>query len=72
MMNVLSSSLKGLRDAIRSRELSAVKVTEAYLAQIEKHNPRLNAYVTMNERALERAADIDQRLARCGRPEPRQ
>ena len=63
-MNVLTSSLKTIRDAIKTRETSARDVTEAFLKQIAAHNPRLNAFVTMNERAVERASDIDQRLAK--------
>jgi len=46
---------------IRARELSAIEVMEAHLAQIERVNPKVNAIVTfLPEQALEqaRAADV--------------
>jgi len=51
--------------AIRSRALSASDALEAYLAQIRRHNPRLNAVPTLDETgARARAADADRALAR--------
>ena len=45
---------------LRRGELSAVELTRAHLAQIERANPRVNAIVTLlPERALEEAARID-------------
>jgi Asp-tRNA(Asn)/Glu-tRNA(Gln) amidotransferase A subunit family amidase len=44
---------------IRAREISPVELTEAYLARIERINPRLNAYITVcatEARAAARAA----------------
>ncbi len=63
-MNILSSSLKTLRDSIRKGDISAREVTEKYLGQIEKWNPKLNAYITVNEKALDQAKKIDERLAK--------
>ena len=54
-MNILSSSIKTLRDSIKKGDISAREVTEKYLAQIEKWNPKLNAYITVNEKALDQA-----------------
>ena len=49
-----------LAGLIRRRELSAVEVTEAFIAQIERVNPRVNAIVTFTpEAALEAARRID-------------
>jgi aspartyl-tRNA(Asn)/glutamyl-tRNA(Gln) amidotransferase subunit A len=64
MMNVLTSSLKALRDAVVNRETTAVAVTESFLKQIEKENPRLNALITLNDRALDGARAVDQKIAR--------
>lgn len=36
-----------LSETIRSREVSCVEVMKAYLAQIETHNPRVNAIVSL-------------------------
>ncbi len=53
-----------LAKAIRDRSLSAAEVIEAYLAQIEAHNPALNAVVTLDaEGARERAKQADEALA---------
>ncbi len=45
---------------LRARELSAVEVMEAHLAQIERVNPRVNAIVTLvAEQALDDAKALD-------------
>lgn len=50
---------------IRSRELSAREVMAAHLARIAAVNPAVNAIVTLTaERALQRAQEADDRLAR--------
>ena len=55
---------------LRSRSVSAVELTVAHLDQIARHNPRLNAIVTLcADKALERAMELDQSAARgqfCG------
>jgi len=50
---------------IRSREISAVELMQAHIAQIERVNPQVNAIVTFHpERALDRARAADDRQAR--------
>jgi amidase len=50
---------------LRERELSAVELLEAHLAQIERANPSVNAIVTLvPELARERAEAADERLRR--------
>jgi amidase len=45
---------------LRRRELSAVEALDAHLERIGKHNPALNAVVSLDaERAHERAAAAD-------------
>lgn len=64
-MDIVFSSTTQLAAAIRAGRVSAVEVLEAYLAQIERHNPTLNAVVTINaEQATERARQADEALAR--------
>lgn len=63
-MNLLSASLKSLAQAVQKKEVSAREVAEAYLAQSEKWNGKLNAYITMNDKALTAAESIDQRIAK--------
>src|SRR5437867_7792779 len=65
MMDIVFSSTTQLAAAIRAGHVSATEVLEAHLAQIDKHNPALNAIVTMDaERARERAQEADEALAR--------
>jgi amidase len=56
---------------IRGREVSALEVMQAHLAQIERVNPQVNAIVTLlPERALAAAREIDSRLSRGEDPGP--
>src|SRR5688572_1103110 len=49
---------------IRTRKVSAAEVVRAFIAQIERVNPRVNAIVTfLPERALKDARALDRRLA---------
>ena len=51
--------------AVRERHVSAVEVAHTYLARIARHNPALNAIVTLNEEgALARAKEADAALGR--------
>lgn len=45
-----------MAERIRKRELSPVELVEAHLAQIEKLNPKLNAFVQVDAGAARRAA----------------
>ena len=57
---IVFESARTLAARIRRRELSAVEVVAAFIAQVERVNPRVNAIVTFTpERALEEAARID-------------
>ena len=50
---------------MQSREVSTHEVLEAYLAQISKHNERLNAVVTLDEEAARlRARQADEALGK--------
>ena len=50
---------------VRAKELSALEVMEAHLAQIERVNPEVNAIVTLTaQRAMDRARATDDALTR--------
>lgn len=55
---------------VRAREVSPVEVLDACMARVERHNPRLNAVVTMNPAALDDAAELERRIARGEDPGP--
>ncbi len=64
-MDLVFSSTTQLATAIRAGHASATDVLDAHVAQIEAHNPALNAIVTLDiERARQRAKEADDALAR--------
>jgi amidase len=64
-MDIVFASTTQLATAIRAGHVSATEVLQAHLAQIDAHNPALNAIVTIDaERAYERAREADAALAR--------
>ena len=65
MTNVAFSSTTQLAAAIRTRQISAREGLKGILAQIDKHNPALNAVNIIDvENAMERAKSADEALAR--------
>ncbi|MDH3505425.1 MAG: amidase family protein, partial [Nitrospirota bacterium] len=65
MTDLCFTSAKKLARLIRTRKLSSTEVVRAFIAQIERVNPHVNAIVTfVPERALARAKALDKRLAR--------
>jgi amidase len=57
-------SAKEIARRVTAREVKPAEVLEACLAQLEKHNPALNAIVTPNPRALDEAHAVERRLAK--------
>jgi amidase len=65
MKNLVFSTATALAGAIRDRRISAIELLDAHLAQIAKHNPALNAVVTLDaDGARQRAEAADAALAR--------
>jgi aspartyl-tRNA(Asn)/glutamyl-tRNA(Gln) amidotransferase subunit A len=63
--DVLSLSVTELSARIRSRKLSPVELTQAYLARIDKLSPRLNAFESvLPERALAEAKTAENEINR--------
>lgn len=57
-------TIKEAHDALRAKEYSAVALTEAVLAQAQKENPTINAYVEVFDDVMESAKRADVLLAR--------
>ncbi|MBI3492040.1 MAG: amidase [Acidobacteria bacterium] len=65
MSDLCQLSAVELARLIRAKDLSARDVVTAHLQQIERINPKVNAIVTLvSERAMARARDADEALAR--------
>ncbi len=63
-MDVLKTSLKEMRDGIRSKKFSSAELVQAHVKQIEKWNPKINAFITVNENAVEAAKKADDLIAK--------
>jgi amidase len=64
MTNLTFASARQLAQMIRDRQVSAVEVLEAYLAQITQHNSKLNAICTLDKKnARIRAEQADKAIA---------
>ena len=65
MTDLCFSGARKLARLIRGRRLSATELMRAYIAQIERVNPQVNAIVTfLPEQALAQAKALDRRLAK--------
>ncbi|HLK02343.1 MAG TPA: amidase family protein [Streptosporangiaceae bacterium] len=64
-MDLCSADAVALARMLRNRELSARELLTAFLARVDEINPLLNALVTLDaERAIARAAELDEQAAR--------
>jgi len=58
------STIAQLAEALRARRISAVELTRHYLDRIARHDPGLNAFITVTEdEALRQAEAADRRLS---------
>jgi aspartyl-tRNA(Asn)/glutamyl-tRNA(Gln) amidotransferase subunit A len=61
--DILFAPIRDLADRLRTRRLSPVALTEAYLDRLQKFGPRLNAVVTiLRESALREARAADEEI----------
>lgn len=64
MTNLTDLTLAEARDKLHARDISATELTEAFIGSVEKHNPKLNAYiVTTADKARAQAKVADANLA---------
>ena len=59
---MIERSLSELADALAKREISSVELTQLYLERISRHNPQINAFITVDgDRSLAQAKAADAR-----------
>lgn len=58
-MELEKIALKNLALAIKEKKISSAEVTSWYLDRITKINPKLNAFITINENAIGEAKNVD-------------
>ncbi len=60
---MLKKNLHALSKALRQKEISAVELTQFFLNRIEKLNPKLNAFITVDaEKSLKNAKKADEQI----------
>ncbi|MDR1367772.1 MAG: Asp-tRNA(Asn)/Glu-tRNA(Gln) amidotransferase subunit GatA [Candidatus Accumulibacter sp.] len=66
---MIARTLREFSRALEKREISSIELTRFYLDRIERYNPKLNAFITLDpERSLAQAKEADARIA-AGRAE---
>ncbi|MGZ5280366.1 MAG: amidase, partial [Pseudobdellovibrionaceae bacterium] len=67
-MDLNISSFKQISDAVLSKKVSALEVTQHFLTRIQTMDSKLNSYISINEKAEDEARAIDARLAKGENP----
>ena len=63
-MNMINASLKELSQALAAKQVSSVELTTLFLDRIDRLNPQINAFITVDrEKSLKAAAAADARIA---------
>src|SRR5258708_14276545 len=66
-MTVLNAPLKELATALAQKKISSVELTKLFLNRIEKLNPALNAFITVDaQKSLAHAHTADEHIAKGG------
>jgi len=61
---MINASLKQLSQALAAKQISSVELTQLFLDRINRHNPTINAFVTVDaEKSLNSARAADARIA---------
>lgn len=66
-MEFTNASISEITQGLREKKFSAVEITKYFQERVNRLDPKINSFVTMNERALEEAAAVDAKLA-AGEP----
>ncbi len=69
MMNLHLKSIKELRALLDGGDITAQELTQYYLDRIEKLDPTIHAYITVNEKAMEQA-EVAQKMIEAGTAGP--
>lgn len=63
-MSLTNLSVFDIAESIRTKKSSAKEVTQAFLKQIDRLDKNIGAFITVNEKAIEQAEAVDQKIAR--------
>ncbi|HVT01261.1 MAG TPA: Asp-tRNA(Asn)/Glu-tRNA(Gln) amidotransferase subunit GatA [Patescibacteria group bacterium] len=62
-MKLNELTIKEARTGLKEKKFSSVELTQSYLDQIDRLNPDLNAFITINDKAIEEAKEADKLIA---------
>lgn len=63
-MDLTFASMSEIGEAVRTKKISAKEVAQHFHKRIKDLDPKLNAFITVNEKAVDEAAAIDARIAK--------
>jgi aspartyl-tRNA(Asn)/glutamyl-tRNA(Gln) amidotransferase subunit A len=63
-MDLTHATCSEIRDAVRSKKLSALEVTRHFAERISRLDTKINSFVTLNEKAEEAAKAVDLKIAK--------
>ncbi len=63
-MELNTASFKDISQAVQTKKISAVEVTEHFFKRAQALDSKLNSFITFNENAVNEAKAIDQKLAK--------
>ncbi|HEY8272373.1 MAG TPA: Asp-tRNA(Asn)/Glu-tRNA(Gln) amidotransferase subunit GatA, partial [Pseudobdellovibrionaceae bacterium] len=63
-MDLIQASIVDIADAVKAKKVSAKEITTQFIKRAESINPKLNAYTSFNNGALQDAEAIDARIAK--------
>lgn len=61
-MDLTFATLKEISQGVLKKQVKAHEVVEHFMNRAEQLNPKLNAFITLNEKAIEQAKDLDERI----------
>lgn len=64
--DVCEASVAEIHDAMADGDVTATELVDAYLTRIDAYDDELNAILTLNPAAADRAADLDEQFAEDG------
>lgn len=69
-MELTRASIQSIRDAIRTRQVSAIEVTRHFLNRVNSLDKKINSFISVNPHAEAEAQKVDEQLARGQDPGP--
>ncbi len=67
-MDLLKENLVAIAGAVRSKKISAREVTEFFLKRVKKLDTQLNSFISVNDRALNEADEVDAKIKKGEEP----